>query len=246
MMLECLALEDACVQTVWNWIYENWSWGFFIAVVSLFFTTRALKKTDKSNELAEISLSITRKSLEQTEYSINIAESDYNRIRTLYALDEARQKYKYTLIKQILQVKLLWYKNFLTEMKDSLSSMKQCFSSDTLINFVKSENFTAIVFLNHNSFLLRNKINFSFDELSELINIDIHHNKDLSIKIADLEINNEVLNYHLSMHISFVEQRIMRESSIDIETININIDLITNHLYKTATNIIKDIRTKLD
>ncbi len=88
-MLECLALEDACVQTVWNWIYENWSWGFFIAVVSLFFTARALKKTDKSNKLAEMSLALTKRSTDIANESLSAAKLSVDTSINIYNKQKA-------------------------------------------------------------------------------------------------------------------------------------------------------------
>ncbi|MEQ5110210.1 hypothetical protein [Providencia vermicola] len=243
-MLECLALEDSCIYGARDWIYENWSWGLFIAVLSLWFTSKALKKTDKANKLAEISLSITRESLVHAKFSADIAESEYKRVRLVYELNDAQKKYKYILIKQILEVKLLWYKTFLNELKDSLSGMKKHFSSDTLIHFVRNENFTSIVFLGR-GFILRNEVSFSFDALSELISIDIDHKKGLSTQINNLEMHNKIINYHLSMYIVLVGQKFERENSVDIETINTNIDFITNHLYEVATRYINSIETSL-
>lgn len=83
-MLECLALEDACVQTVWNWVHENWSWGFFIAVFSLFFTARALKKTEKSNKLAEMSLALTKRSTDIAEESLEAAKKSIDTSIEIY------------------------------------------------------------------------------------------------------------------------------------------------------------------
>lgn len=73
-MLDCLALKDSCIYGAWDWVYENWSWGFFIAVFSLLFTAKALKKTDKSNKLAGYSLELTRKSTSIADASLIVAE----------------------------------------------------------------------------------------------------------------------------------------------------------------------------
>lgn len=83
-MLECSVLDNMCIQTIWNWIYENWSWGFFIAVASLFFTTRALKKTDKSNKLAELSLALTKRSTDIAEESLEAAKKSINTSIEIY------------------------------------------------------------------------------------------------------------------------------------------------------------------
>lgn len=83
-MLECLALEDSCINDTWNWIYANWSWGFFIAVLSLWFTAKALKKTDKSNNLAEVSLELTRESTRIAKESLQAAKDSIDTSIGLY------------------------------------------------------------------------------------------------------------------------------------------------------------------
>ncbi|USR63663.1 hypothetical protein NFC79_13065 [Providencia stuartii] len=83
-MLECLALEDSCINDTWNWIYANWSWGFFIAVLSLWFTAKALKKTDKANNLAEVSLELTRESTRIAEESLQAAKESIDTSIELY------------------------------------------------------------------------------------------------------------------------------------------------------------------
>ncbi|HHE6469897.1 TPA: hypothetical protein ACPFI9_002510 [Providencia rettgeri] len=78
MILECLALEAACLNEAWDWVYENWNWGIVIAIISLRFTAKALKKTDRANLLSENSLRITKSSLELTEEATNIAKESLN------------------------------------------------------------------------------------------------------------------------------------------------------------------------
>lgn len=83
-MLECLALENNCIKDAWNWTYENWSWGFFIAVLSLWFTAKAIKKTDKANKLAEVSLGLTRTSTKIAEESLQAAKQSIDTSVELY------------------------------------------------------------------------------------------------------------------------------------------------------------------
>ncbi|MDC9776239.1 hypothetical protein PSG01_01080 [Proteus mirabilis] len=83
-MLGCLALEDACVQTVWNWIYENWSWGFFVAVVSLWYAAKSYSKSYKSNKLSESSLDLTARSTALAEESLNAAKQAIDTSIDLY------------------------------------------------------------------------------------------------------------------------------------------------------------------
>lgn len=83
-MLECLALEDVCVQTVWNWIYENWSWGLFVAVVSLWYAAKSYSKSYKSNKLSESSLDLTARSTALAEESLNEAKKSIDTSIDLY------------------------------------------------------------------------------------------------------------------------------------------------------------------
>ncbi|QXX83424.1 hypothetical protein J6836_03205 [Providencia sp. R33] len=83
-MLECLALEDSCIGDVWNLIYESWSWGGAIAVISLIFTARALKKTDKANKIASNSLELTKRSTDIASKSLQAAKQSIDTSIELY------------------------------------------------------------------------------------------------------------------------------------------------------------------
>lgn len=67
-----------------SWIFDNWSWGFFIAVLSLWFTAKALKKTDKANKLASDSLELTKRSTDIAEKSLQAAKKSINTSIELY------------------------------------------------------------------------------------------------------------------------------------------------------------------
>lgn len=90
--------DDLCSSAVW--IYDNWSWGFFIAILSLWFTAKALKKTDRANQLAGESLELTKQStdiadqsLKATQKSIDIA-LDIAETERKNAYDEKKSKFK--------------------------------------------------------------------------------------------------------------------------------------------------------
>ncbi|MGZ8106389.1 hypothetical protein ACXU9T_13345 [Proteus mirabilis] len=132
MMLECLALEDACVQTMWNWIYKNWSWGFFIAILSLWFTAKALKKTDKSNVLAGKSLELTKRSTDIAEESLQAAKQSIDTSIKLYEKqkkddEDSREKQNKNLNNAVMVTAgkeaymLLQLFNFFIDLKELLS-----------------------------------------------------------------------------------------------------------------------------
>lgn len=70
------------------WVFDNWSWGFFIAVLSLWFTAKALKKTDKANKLASDSLELTKRSTNIAEKSLQAAK------KSIYTSVELYEKQK--------------------------------------------------------------------------------------------------------------------------------------------------------
>lgn len=62
---------DLCNFT--SWVFDNWSWGLFVAVLSLWFTAGALKKTEESNRLSGESLMLTKRSADIAEKSLRAA-----------------------------------------------------------------------------------------------------------------------------------------------------------------------------
>lgn len=81
MFIEKLAIDKEKIIIGWSdlcdsivWIYGNWSWGLFIAVLSLLFTARALKKTEESNRLSGESLTLTKRSTGIAERSLRAAK----------------------------------------------------------------------------------------------------------------------------------------------------------------------------
>ncbi|MEX9974528.1 hypothetical protein AB7V88_02085 [Providencia rettgeri] len=135
-MLECLALEDSCISDLWSWVYKNWSWGFFIAVLSLWFTAKALKKTDKANKLAEISLDLTMESTRFAEQSLLAAKESIDTSLEIY------ERSKQDSVKQ---------RNSHHEMQ--LKAIKNVIKYEVMTNFaIFHETYRALTTIKHDEY----------------------------------------------------------------------------------------------
>ncbi|HCR3199945.1 TPA: hypothetical protein ON439_002225 [Morganella morganii] len=237
MFIERLEIDKEKIIIGWgdlcnfaSWVFDNWSWGLFIAVLSLWFTAKSLKKTSEANELAGRSLLAAQESI-TTSVDLYKQQKRDNEIKKENENKDKLDAIKLLLREEVKDNYLLFinaYKviNYFNE-KQIEGVLIEKFDNDYFIQFPDGLN---AMFREHSY----NNINrYMFD----VIILD----KDLSKKMIGLKISGMIYKTVSDSFISFVMNK---HNDAAINLINTYFDKIRQ--YKREMESFYDICSDKD